>query len=74
MLPSLDDYLHPQKIKENERFIPEILMTKESYNLIGEEPQQTTSNQSRNLRCCLLLMTNSRQRLKLVLCEKSQIA
>ena len=74
MLPSLDDYLHPQKIKENERFFPEILMTKESYNLIGEEPQLTTSNQSRNLRCCLLLMTNSRQRLKLISCKKSKIA
>ena len=70
MLPSLDDYLHLQKIKENERFFPEILMTKESYNLIGEEPQLTTSNQSRNLRRCLLLMTNSRQRLKLISMQK----
>ena len=62
MLPSLDDYLHLQKINENERFFPEILMTKESYNLIGQETQLTTPTQSRNLRCSLLLMTNSRQK------------
>ena len=62
MLPSLDDYLHLQKINENERFFPEILMTKESYNLIGQETQLTTPTQSRNLRYSLLLMTNSRQK------------
>ena len=62
MLPSLDDYLQLQKINENERFFPEILMTKESYNLIGQETQLTTPTQSRNLRCSLLLMTNSRQK------------
>ena len=62
MLPSLDDYLHLQKINENERFFPEILMTKESYNLIGQETQLTTPTQSRNLRYSLLLMTNSGQK------------
>ena len=48
MLSSLDDYLHPQKTKENKQFFPEILMTKESYNLIGQETQLTRPNQSKS--------------------------
>ena len=52
-----------QNIQNIDWFLPEILLIKESCNLIGQETQLATPNQKGSLRCYLLLMIISMQKI-----------
>ena len=46
MLPSFDDYLHAKNLRD-QLILSEMLIIKESCNLIGQKPQQAIPNQKR---------------------------